>query len=196
MERPSTAPSPSGSEKSMTRQERGRQVGRRRFLTRGVSVGTLVTLSGCLAPLRSGRKKRMITRYETGVEAYRTGANRHNEGVIAYRSDEHDAAVDALEAASTELGKAVADFEDAHRLARELDNDRAVQITKGAVTKSRRLLEVTDLLAESAEGFATDDFEQAQSAYDEYKEKRGSVNQGSLATTATLVDAVTGPFGL
>lgn len=162
-----------------------------------IAAGGAASLAGCAAELRGKREEQLIERYGEGIGSFNEGAEKHNDGVIAYRSDEYEAAVRVLSRAETSLGEAVEAFRDAERLAAESGNGDVERICREAVEKARHLHRATELLRSSSRAFAAGNYERAQNAYDQYKERYPLVNEKRIRDQQTVADAVDdSPFGL
>lgn len=162
---------------------------RRGILTVAVTVA-LPVLTGCTAVVRGDREETLIERYGTGIASFNDGADRHNDGVVEYRSDEYTKATTVLGEARSSLTEAHEAFLEAKRLATESGNPDAERICSEAVAKTETLLEATILLRDSARWFADGDYEQAQSAYDQYQEKYALVGENRIRDQQVVADAV------
>lgn len=163
---------------------------RRQVLKGAASFVGVVGLAGCASLLQSKQERRLLDRYEAGIAAYETGAERHNSGVVAYQSNNYEQAIDRFESARGHLSEAVAACRDAVGLSQSVGNSRAESICSAAHMKSKRLRELNNLLLTSANGFVNEEYDEAQQAYSKYRDRQRTLAEHDLRSPDAIADAI------
>lgn len=158
----------------------------RRLLLRSVVVASIPGVAGCSSVLGTPKADRLLDRYQAGFSKYKTGAEQHNEAVIAYRSDEYEEVQRLIEAALEPLEEARTAFVTARDLAEEIDNADAIAIVSKAVEQTELLIEASKLLRETARGFANENFDSAQESYESYRETALQLSNRELTAPRVL----------
>jgi hypothetical protein len=158
----------------------------RRKTMRGLFVAAMPAITGCNSVLGSSKKDELLEKYQDGFSTYKTGAEKHNEAVIAYRSDDFDTVQSLLDEALTELEKAKPAFEQSRQLAKEIDNADAIEIITAAVEQTNLIIQASNQLQNTANGFANGNYESAQESYEDYKDTAAELSNRDLAEPKTL----------
>lgn len=162
----------------------------RRLLMRAAVVSSLAGVSGCTSVLGKSEADQLLEHYQDGYSRYKTGAEKHNDAVIAYRSDEYEHVQQLITNAIDQLRQARTAFESAHDLATDLDDPDVRRIVSSALEKSRLLIEASKLLQETAAGFSNEEYEAAQERYEDYREKSRTLQETEMMAPARLAERV------
>lgn len=157
---------------------------------RTILVAAIPGLAGCGSVLRNPKADELLEKYQDGYSSYNSGAEKHNEAVISYRSDEYETVQSLLDEALTHLGEAKTAFKKAQQLAKEVENTDANAIATSAREQTELLIEASNLLKSTAEGFANNNYDSAQQSYDNYKETAAKISNRDLTDPKTLHEVV------
>lgn len=157
----------------------GRSVGRRRF--GALLMGGFISLtSGCAGILGNSAEDEIMETYREGYSKYTTGADLQNQAVIAYQSDEYATVAQRVQSALEALDAALDSFRSTREVATEAEITPARRIAGAAVRKTELLIEASALLRQTAKGFETGEYEEAQSAYESYRARMAEFEQVDL----------------
>ena len=166
----------------------------RRRIGSVLGTGLFVGLAGCSSILGNSAEDRVMEAYQAGFKQYQTGAELHNEAVIAYRSDEYKKVETKIQEALPDLQSASDEFQTTKQIAVEEGLAEPETIASTAIEKTRLLIESSKLLKETATGFKTENYEQAQTSYDSYRSRIAAFEEAEMYPPRVLSQSLDSSF--